>query len=166
MTLSNNGCCDFLNIHYEKIEIYINKSQLYSSIILNEVKDSGLENIYFQKIIQYGKQEVVLFDLNAFIHSNFHALTKSSVKLCFISDVSTYNGVIREYLKSDIIACLIPSSSEIKSIALRELKLLPHAVSDALEKKGIIACSLCSHTISYLIDLEKVLSFAINNKVE
>ncbi len=166
MTLSNNDCCDFLNIHYEKIEIYINKSQLYSSIMLNEVKESGLQNIYFQKIIQLGDQEVVLFDLNAFIHSNFQAVTKGSVKLCFISDVSTYNRAIKEYLKSDIIACLIPSSSEIKSIALRELKLLPHVVSEALEKKGIIACSLYSHTISYLIDLEKVLSFAINTKVE
>ncbi|HCL56357.1 MAG TPA: hypothetical protein DHW82_05035 [Spirochaetia bacterium] len=165
----------FLSIHYSNMDFYINRSQFFASVTPDILGKRKKAIPYFQEIIQYGEEKILLFDLDQFLCRHFKTEKKDSSLLCIITDTKNYSkesqSILKQSLRKDkqsfsphLIACLLPSSLEIKNISLSNLKLLSSYFFSCLYQHGIAACSFIEKKIIYFIDLEKIMITALQEK--
>ena len=172
MIFNESKICDFLNIHYNNIDFYINREQFCGSSTFAIIGSAQIDFKYFSDITIYGEEKLLLFDLNSYLIKKFNAKLNGTAKLTIIVDTNNFSQNNKKTVEKNLlfdgreystryIGCLIPSSSEITKSPLQQFHIFSDIFLQTLLRYGIIACFFAGKKIMYLIDLEKFIVSAL-----
>lgn len=168
---------DFLNIHYDNVDFYVNRQQFSGSSICSIVAEAKLNPDYFRNITAYDDKRLLVFDLNSYFMNNFDSKLNGSARLNIVVDTDRFSYYNKKMIEQKLLAdeklyskryigCLIPGSSEIKKSPVKQFHLFSEIFTDILMNYGIRACFFSCKKIAYLIDLENIIISALLNQRE
>jgi hypothetical protein len=152
---------DFLELSYDNIGFLVSRDQFFSSQYLDNPEDEAV----------YNGERLFTFNLDECLNEKFRFSSSNDLRLALICSVDSYTdynkkraaGIFENNsgISDSFIALKIGSRSEINSIFLGEINLMPGALGEFHKRHGILGVRFkTSDYPQFLIDIE---SFVLNS---
>mgnify|MGYP006296068831 CR=1 FL=1 len=167
----------FVRLKYYKAEFLINNIQIgtiYSSILLKPLAKKYSKLL---KTTEYNNNKVLVVNLDKFIKDTFK-LTGDIIDLstCLWVDHKNFSSqnkkLVEDFLNTNKLyqekfLIKIPSSPQIISISLQNLKLIPLSIREHLFQKGILALNFLEQsTLQFFIDIESIVCYLLIKNIK
>ena len=163
----------FLHIIYGHTGFFINREQVCSSILLEDIKEFESNLKYLIGTIQYKDNNVVLLDLERYLWNAFKISATKEGSLVFITETKDFSennmASLASIDKSDTeneictfekayIALKVGNDAAAIKRDIHDLKNIPQGIRNSQYNAGIIGINFFGYDgINYLIDIESVI---------
>lgn len=165
-----NTTVTFLHIIYGRTGFIINREQVCSSILLEDLKEIESNLKYLKGTIQYKDNNVVLFDLECCLWSIFKISAAKEGSLVFITETKNFSennlafidkfdtGKEISTFENDYIALKVGNDAAAIKRDIHDLKNIPQGIRNSQYNAGIIGINFFGDNgINYLIDIESII---------
>jgi len=176
-----NTIVTFLHIMYGHTGFVINREQICSSILLEDLKEIESNLQYLKGIIQYKDNKVLLFDLERYLWSAFRISAAKEGSLVFITETKNFSennlAIIDKFdtgnqicaFEKNYIALRVGNDATAIKRDIHDLRNIPQGIRNSQYKAGIIGLNFFGDgRINYLIDIESIIfnKLLVENKEE
>lgn len=168
---------NFLSVGYGEIGFLINKAQFFSSCYLEKEMKANSPIRFLNRIIDYGGERVLVFDLHEALRDLFLLKTEGKAQLLLIVRLEQFSEGVRKVLtrvkggknsiSKDLLGLRIKSDARMETLSVGQLRLLPLSARNFLKEYGILACSFAGDaTIQYLIEVDRICGYFIKSALQ